>query len=155
MGWNQISDDQGRTHCIVLSQGMLITPHQPITSIQGLRLTGQLQPNDNIVATIFDAGGTMVAVSSDDFLDLIGNFVWQEAEFNVFGQDKASQALFDPGTTLVVRTQIEDRQLGNLMPSCHDFLGFYARVEQPAPDSASDDDSQYAPAIDCIPGDQQ
>jgi hypothetical protein len=124
MGWNQISDDQGRTHCIVLSQGMLITPHQPITSIQGLRLTGQLQPNDNIVAAIFDAGGTMVAVSSDDFLDLIGNFVWQEAEFNVFGQDKASQALFDPGTTLVVRTQIEDRQFGNLMPSCHDFLGF-------------------------------
>lgn len=125
MGWNKISDDQGRIHCVVTSSGMLITPHQPITSLQSLKLRGLLQTNPNAVAAIFETGGMMVMVSNDDYLDLIGNLVWQEAEFNVFGQDKASQALFDSGTTLVVRTQIQDKQFGNTMPpSCQNFLGF-------------------------------
>src|SRR5262249_46790438 len=81
--------------------------------------------NEQHHTAILEIGGMMVAQSGDDFLDLIGNFVWQEAEFNVFGQDNASQALFDSGTTLVVRTQIQDKLFGNsIPPTCHNFLGF-------------------------------
>ena len=67
----------------------------------------------------------MGAVIKPRFPGLGGNFGWQEAEFNVFGQDQASEALFShPRTTLVVRTQIQDRLFGNFLPTCLHLMGF-------------------------------
>ena len=107
-GWNQVADGT-RTHCAVIIGGTLVKPHQPITSLRDMALAGSLQinstdPTQNTVTEIFGTGGTMVSVMGGDLLALTGtNHVWTEAEFNVFGQDKASQAQFNPGTTLVVR----------------------------------------------------
>ena len=125
--WMQITDDENRTHCIHISQGMLVTPHQPITSLRDLSLAGVLDPTLNTVTAIFGKGGAILAsVSDQDFLDWSGNFGWQEAEFNVFGQDKASEASLspNPNTTLVVRTQIQDRLFGNFLPTCVHLMGF-------------------------------
>jgi hypothetical protein len=128
MGWTQVTDGT-RNHCVVLRGGALVMPHQSITSLKNLSLAARLQvtsdsdPAQNSVVAIFGTGGTMFSVSDEDFLDLGLNLWWQDAEFNVFGQDKASQARFNSPTTLVVRTQI-DYTGGNMAPDCFFDVGF-------------------------------
>jgi hypothetical protein len=132
-GWMPFTDNtdvQIRTHCIHEVAGTPFTPHLPITSLKSMSLTGSLQvnstsdPTQNNIFLTFGAGGEMGAAMETDFLDVGANFYWTEAEFNVFGQDQASEAKFNPGTTLVVRTQIQDRLFGNVLPTCHHYIGF-------------------------------
>jgi hypothetical protein len=125
MGWGTFVD-AARTHCAVQTQGTL-TPHEPITSLKKLRLTGRFyvtddtDPTKNMVGAIFDDGQMLYMNAGPDLLAMTGlNHVWQEAEFNVFGQENGSQAQFSSPTTLLVRTQIDD-QAGNIFPACIQF----------------------------------
>jgi hypothetical protein len=126
-GWDKVVDGN-RIHCRHKSLGDTVA-QQSITSLKEMTLSGSLQlnstsdPSQNTVTVIFAGGsGAMGMIADGDFLDVGANFYWQETEFNIFGQDQASKAQLSPGTTLVVRTQIDD-QAGNLLPTCIQ-LGF-------------------------------
>ena len=124
-GWDTVVDGN-RNHCRHRSSGDTVA-QQPITSLKEMILTGSLQTNSTSGPTVtvtFGAGPAMGRIADGDFLDLIGNFGWQEAEFNVFGQDAASEAVFNTPTTLVVRTEIADNAGKNHPPVCIHFLGF-------------------------------
>jgi hypothetical protein len=118
--WTKVVDGT-RQHCRITSSGYLL-PQQPITSLRDMVLAGSLQTNG--VTAAFGAGSTMGSIMDSDILDLVGNFGWTEAEFNIFGQDSASQAQLSPGTTLVVRTQIDDTAGPQHPPVCIHLLGF-------------------------------
>jgi hypothetical protein len=127
-GWDWVGDGS-RQHCRIISMGYLL-PHQSITNLRDMILAGSLQTKSNTDSTLntvtvaFGAGPTMGSIKDGDFLDLTLNFGWTEAEFNVFGQNNASQAQLSPGTTLVVRTQIADNAGNQYPPVCIHLLGF-------------------------------
>jgi hypothetical protein len=53
------------------------------------------------------SGGAPVSAPGNNYFPDLGS-KWQEAEFNVFGDGGGDQAVFDPGTTLVVSTSVEN-----------------------------------------------
>jgi hypothetical protein len=59
-------------------------------------------------------GGDLTAVGAENVIGLQGK--WKTADFNVLGDAFSSQAVFNPGSTLVVRTTINDGTTN--APSC-------------------------------------
>ena len=87
-------------------------PSLPVQTIVDLAQPGfslAAQANANGLDAIIIAtsnGGLQAAAGNDPFLGLGGN--WKSAEFNIFGDCCLSQAIFTPGSALVVRTALSD-----------------------------------------------
>jgi hypothetical protein len=62
------------------------------------------------------AGGNMYGMSEPSALQL-GSY-WQTAEFNIFGAGGGSQAVFNPGSTIVVQTLIDSATPTSTPPRC-------------------------------------
>ncbi len=109
--------DPNPTQCVVNAVNEAPAPAEPMTSLGQLRVAGAAAgaggaANDSITVTV---GGTpYTAVGNNYFPDL--STQWKEAEFNVFGNGGGSQATFNSGANLQVRTEVISGT--NLGPGC-------------------------------------
>ena len=100
-GWR--SDGSGDGGCYRNSH-TVNTPGVAIADLVNMRLYGSIggvfgNPTDDIVA--IGIGNTFYAVASGNPIDGAKE-AWQEMDFNVFGDGGGSEAVFNPGSTLVV-----------------------------------------------------
>jgi hypothetical protein len=119
-GWCPFSfSSTGPVYCVVNSEKSAPAPGAVITSLQSLKLTGVVAgvraPNDSIFVTT--PGGVVNSASGNNYFPDLGQ-QWHEAEFNVFGDGGGDQAVFSAGTTVVVRTQVDDGSA--IAPACDD-----------------------------------
>ncbi|MGO9605684.1 MAG: hypothetical protein ACLQAT_20250 [Candidatus Binataceae bacterium] len=101
------------------------TPTVPVQTIANL---GQLSVTGNAASggdsVVFSADGTLYSASGEDNVVNLAQG-WTDAEFNIVGDCCSSEANFNVGSTIVVRTRVED---GNTnAPSCVDE-GFTAET---------------------------
>ena len=99
-----LKDSQRPNDCYISSPAVGVSP-QTITQLGQLRLTGMTNSGTD-TAIISTGGGALMATGQDSLLNLANN--WQVAEFNVFGDCCGSQANFNNGSTLVVRTSVDN-----------------------------------------------
>jgi hypothetical protein len=97
------------------TRGAAVRISQTIATLGNMNLTGQANSDGDIV-TIFDPtdGSVNATPSPDSFLNLSQH--WNFAEFNVFGDSCGSQANFNAGSTIVVRTNVNNGTTN--APSC-------------------------------------
>jgi hypothetical protein len=69
--------------------------------------------NDAITVTVGDA---MFARDGNNYFPDLGQ-QWREAEFNVFGDGNGSQAIFNGGSSAIVRIEVANGT--NFRPGCH------------------------------------
>jgi hypothetical protein len=112
-----IPNDPNPIQCVINAVNEPSVPAEPMTSLGQLRLAGASAgggvANDSITVTV---GGTPHTASGDNRFPDLGS-QWQEAEFNVFGNGNSSQAVFNSGANLQVRTEVISGT--NLGPGCH------------------------------------
>jgi hypothetical protein len=99
-GWMSYGAD-----CYRNSDNAVSVDRQEIDVLGRLILTGSASGNSDTV-TFIDAGDQAHALSQPTILSL--NQGWQLAEFNVFGNCCLTQAGFNIGSTIIVRTSIND-----------------------------------------------
>jgi hypothetical protein len=115
-GWIQDGND-----CTMYSTGTTF-PAQNIQSLVNLVLTASVASNGNDTILVGTDSDDISAVSSDSILTLAGN--WTIAEFNVFGDLTYHTAVFDPGTSLVVRVTTDIVKNGSQVVPVPDLIGF-------------------------------
>jgi hypothetical protein len=112
-GWNT-SSSGGGIDCWENGANSVSVPPQPISNLVNLSLTGQAATGGNDTISMSTGSNLYTAQNSDSTLSLAQG--WQDAEFNIVGDCCGSQATFNSGATLVVRTSVNS---GNLnAPSC-------------------------------------
>jgi len=79
---------------------------QAITNLENLRLGGSANAAGNDVVTMFVGGTTAMAANVGSILDL--GTGWRVAEFILAGDCCGSEATFNAGSTLVVRTAVHN-----------------------------------------------
>jgi hypothetical protein len=89
---------------------------QTIAQLRWLRLTGMANSGgmDTVVLSTEDRRHLYRAENQDNVLDLAQH--WQVVEFNIFGDCCLSQANFNNGSTLAVRTRVIDGAA--IAPTC-------------------------------------
>jgi hypothetical protein len=100
------SDDNG--DCWINSTNATPVPPQTVTNaeLESLKLTGQIAgvsgADDSVTLSI---GSAVYSAPGDDYIFDLASW-WQISEFNIFGDCCGSQAAFNSGSTLVVRTVV-------------------------------------------------
>ena len=109
-------------------------PTQTITNLINLSLTGQANSGGNDIF-IMAVGTNVYSVQGVDTVVFLAQG-WQAAEFNVVGDCCASQADFNTGSTIVVRTSVNYGSLN--APSClgQGFTGETNNLNFAAPPAA-------------------
>jgi hypothetical protein len=113
-GWNTYTPpNTTTTDCWVNSQNAASVPVQTIAALAQLSLTGKTAGGTDTI--IMSTGSkSYTATGQDSVVNLAPN--WQAAEFNVFGDCCSTQANFNKGSTIVVRTSVNDGT--SKAPSC-------------------------------------
>jgi hypothetical protein len=104
------SDNKG--NCVNGSKAVS-PPAQAITNLANLTLTGQVY--GGVSTAILSTGNGQLYASSEISLVNLGP-AWNSAEFNVFGDGGLTQAVFNSGSTIVVKTSIVNGATS--APSC-------------------------------------
>ncbi len=113
-GWNTFGSD-----CWINSTNATAVPAQTIASLPSQQLTGNV--GDSVSVAIM---GTLYSATGDNrFPDLTSG--WHISEFNIFGDGNASEANFNAGSTIVVRTSVNSGSPA--APSCQEE-GFTAET---------------------------
>jgi hypothetical protein len=122
-GWTPFPEPDGSTDCYLNSSNAVTVPVQTEANLVNLSLTGQA--NSGGMDTIIMATGTNLysAQNDDSALNLAQS--WQFAEFNIFGDCCGTEASFNSGSTIVVRTSVDHGSPA--APSCSDG-GFTAET---------------------------
>ncbi|MEW6438653.1 MAG: hypothetical protein AB1508_15955 [Pseudomonadota bacterium] len=112
----------GNVYCVVNSKMATSAPGVPPTSPEfpTMTLSGQAgsgTTNDSI--TVIVAGIAHTRDGGNYFPDLGTGTNWQEAEFNVVGDGNASQAVFNAGSTIVVRNAVTSAIATTSAPTCY------------------------------------
>jgi hypothetical protein len=109
-GWLKSGSD-----CYKNGSNSVSVPTQNITNLINVSLTGQANTGgqDKIIMSV---GGTVYAAQNPANTLNLSQY-WQQAEFNVVGDCCGSQANFNTGSTIVVRTSVNNGNLG--APSCY------------------------------------
>lgn len=98
-GW-----DSDNMSCVRRSDAVFVPP-VPIEFLSFLGLKGSAANGTDTL--VMSRGSELFAVSDTDrYLDLEGH--WSEAEFNIFGMGNSTQVNFNQGSTIVVRTTVDD-----------------------------------------------
>lgn len=104
--------------CFINSANAVTFAPIALTQLATLRLTGQADgAGDTVTLTV---GDTAYSAPGDSNIPDLGQH-WQIAEFNIFGNGDGSQAVFNTGSTLVVRTVVDSGTTS--APTC-DEQGF-------------------------------
>jgi hypothetical protein len=118
--------------CVTNITGAAVVPAQGIANLAQLQLVGTAANGGMSTVMLVTPGGpTIYAMAEDSVLQGQGN--WSVAEFGVFGAGGGSEANFNPGSSLIVRTAVVDGT--GLAPACS-LAGFTAEtnnlsLEQP------------------------
>ncbi|MGO9268318.1 MAG: hypothetical protein ACLQBA_26100, partial [Candidatus Binataceae bacterium] len=91
-------------------------PVQTIADLAQLNLTGNAASGGMDTITLSTGSDVYSASGEDSVLNLAAG--WQQAEFNIFGDCCGSQAIFNSGSTIVVRTSLDDGTTN--APSCEE-----------------------------------
>lgn len=93
-------------------------PAQTIAALGQMKLDGAIAGvNGNADDTVtLSIGGTLYSAPGDNILPELANG-WQFTEFNVFGNGGSSQAVFNGGSSIVVRTAVNSGMPGT-PPAC-------------------------------------
>jgi hypothetical protein len=113
-GWCPIPLE-GNVFCVVNGQNAVDAGSQPITSLQQMTVAGAAASpglNDSISVS---TANTFHSASGNNFFPDLGS-QWQIAEFNVFGDGNGDQAVFNGGSTIVVRIGVDNGTTSK--PSC-------------------------------------
>ena len=100
-GWTPLS-----IHCLRNSVSAMPVPAQPIANLAHLSLTGTANAGGTDTIMIAFPGGNLSAMAQDDVLTLAQG--WKLAEFGIFGDGGSSDATFNVGATMAVRTSVDD-----------------------------------------------
>ena len=105
-GWNTFTFGGGSTdiYCWKNSAGGASVPVQPLSNIGNLNVTGTVVNGGQDSVSMTIGGTTYAASDNDNVLSLAAG--WQTAEFNVFGDGGGSQANFNGGSHMIVRTSV-------------------------------------------------
>jgi hypothetical protein len=107
-GWTPIS-----IHCVMNSPAMPVAA-QPIASLAQLKLTGTAAAGGQDTISMDIPGNTISAMFQDDVLSLANG--WKKAEFGIYGDGGGSDAAFNAGATMAVRTSVVDGSMN--APAC-------------------------------------
>lgn len=119
-GWDLV----GAADCY-RSSAMMPVPAQAIANLGNLSLEGDADAAGMDTLTL-SVGVVMYTVQApDNFLHLAQG--WQEAEFNVLGDGGGSQANFNDGSTIVVRTSVNYDNGNQQPPACDTNHGLGGR----------------------------
>jgi hypothetical protein len=97
-----------------MNSASVAVPVQPLANLAQLTLTGTAATDGLDTITLQTGGNIYTASGSDDVLVLAQG--WKLAEFNIFGDCCSSDATFNAGTTMAVRTSVTDGTMN--APSC-------------------------------------
>jgi hypothetical protein len=117
-------------------------PAEPITNLGQLRLTGTAAAGGVDTLIMSTPNGDLSAMYQDDELSLAQG--WKLDEFGIFGDGDGSDATFNPGATMAVRTTVDDGTTSapmcvlegwtsetnnlNLVPPCCPYGGAFPAV---------------------------
>jgi hypothetical protein len=107
----------GPVYCVVNAVNQPSTTSQPMTSLGQMKVAGAAasgSTNDSI--TVTEPGGPPHSATGNNYFPDLGS-QWNEVEYNVFGNGNSSQATFNSGATLQVRTEVISGT--NQGPGCH------------------------------------
>jgi len=112
-GWNPFGSD-----CFVNSGAVSLPgPIQANSAaLLGLRLSGTTIPGGMDMVSLASNRQAYSVQNADSVLSLSQG--WTTAEFNVFGDGGASQAVFNPGSTLLVSTAVRNGNIRAAAPTC-------------------------------------
>jgi hypothetical protein len=118
--WTTYQNDQNSPvpSCYRNSPATIVSPQPSLADLAQVTLTGEVSAGlDAIILTT--GSGPISGSNQDSVLNLSQN--WAIAEFNIFGDGNFSQAYFNLGSTIVVRTTVNDGTTN--APLC-DMLSF-------------------------------
>ncbi len=95
----------GHPNDCAMNSDSATVPIQPLANLGQLSLKGEAVSGGDTI-TLSTGSGLMFSVQSPDVLNLAQN--WKAAEFNIFGDCCSSQANFNAGAAMAVRTSVED-----------------------------------------------
>jgi hypothetical protein len=106
-GWNtfQFPGDTD-TYCF-RNSGSATVAKQPITNLANLRLVSRANASGNDTVEMFVGGTSAGAVSAPGTMLNLGS-AWNDGEFIIVGDCCGSQANFNAGSTIVVRTTVHN-----------------------------------------------
>lgn len=108
----------GSSDCYTNSLGAT-APDMAITSLASLSLSATAVASGNDTA-VFNNGTTAYSVSApDSMLDI--SQVWDQSEFNIFGDAGGSEAVFNTGSSVTVNVALTDGSTA--APICEAFAG--------------------------------
>ena len=107
-GWNTVG-----VSCVKNSVAIPVAA-EPIANLSQLKLTGSATAGGADTLIITTSGGDLSAMYQDDVLSLAQG--WKLAEFGIFGDGGSSDATFNAGATMAVRTTVDDGTMN--APTC-------------------------------------
>ena len=115
-GWNSFPQTSTTVSCWINAAKAAAVPAEPIVSLNELKVAGSAASAGDSIAVSIESSGppcravscdTVYAASGDDRFPELGS-AWTDSEFNIFGDGGGTQASFNAGTTIVVRTGVND-----------------------------------------------
>ncbi len=103
-GWNTFSSS-GSTDCWENGNGAASVPVQALTNLTNLSLTGTANPGGTDTVIMAIGANDLTAANQDSILNLAE--VWNAAEFIIAGDCCSSQATFNAGSTITIRTSVD------------------------------------------------
>ncbi|MDR3526419.1 MAG: hypothetical protein P4L57_04000 [Rhizomicrobium sp.] len=110
-GWNTYTIGSD-TYCWRNANNSAAVPVQPLSNFGALSITGTVSGGGDSIS--FSTGGSVYTAAGDNSVNAAAG--WTAAEYNVVGDCCGSQANFNAGTTMVVRTSVDNGTLA--APSC-------------------------------------
>jgi hypothetical protein len=106
-GWNTYSfSGSSDIYCWKNGANAVSVPVQSITNLANLSLTGTANPGGSDTVIMAIGTGDLSAANQDSVLNLASG--WKAAEFIIVGDCCSSQANFNAGATIVIRTTLQD-----------------------------------------------
>jgi hypothetical protein len=112
-GWNTAMFGSD-TYCWKNAPNGVLVGHQPVANLINMKLGGSAVMGGLDTVSIDPGGGSMSATNADAELTLAA--AWTDAEFNIFGDCCGSDATFNPGSSVTVRTTVHNGTTN--APSC-------------------------------------
>lgn len=93
------------TDCFINSNQVNI-PDQQLSALGDIKVSGTAASGGNDTVKVTISKKAYAVTIADSTIDLAGN--WNTAEYNLFGDGSGSEAVFNPGTKIVVNVQLQD-----------------------------------------------
>ncbi len=115
-GWQSFPQTSTTVSCWINAAKAASVPAEPIASLNELKVAGSAASAGDSIAVSIESSGppcravsceTVYAASGDSRFPELGS-AWTDSEFNIFGDGGGTQASFNAGTTIVVRTSVDD-----------------------------------------------